>query len=154
MANIKDFQAAFGTKSVGTETRYPFVELSGWRFRLLSVKPYFGWHDSGEKKPDGSTKWAQDEEMTFDDSGERVRSVMQLQLIDADGRSTSASAPFEDNKRYFTLEEVQRLTALIGQEVKLNRPRIELRDQATKTKSGFNRIETKLVFVFDSVDFE
>lgn len=151
MSSINDFNALFGNKVQTVST--PFVPLTGFYFRLMSIDAYHKWITTGETKPDGSPKWAQDPELVLDDTGEKVRCTIELQLTDPRGMSTSPSAPFVDNKHYFTPEEVKALQSYVGGYIGLNGARIELRDTGKANGKGFARIETKMSFAFDSVMF-
>lgn len=152
MASIQDFTDAFAGKVKATVN--PHVSLEGFRFRLLSFDAYHEWLQTGELKPDGSPKWAQNPDLVFDDTGEKVRCVIELQLVDDAGLATSPAAPFVDNKHYFTVDEVHQMQQNVGEYIDLDGARIEMRDQPMKTKNGFARIETKFSFEFDAVRFE
>ena len=152
MSSINDFNALFqGTKQA---VSVPSVPLTGFRFRLLSFDAYHELMKTDELKPDGSPKWAPSPDLVVDETGERVRCTLGLQLTDAKGLSTSSAAPFVDKKHYFTMDEVKALQARVGGFVTLEGARFELRDMGATTKKGFTRVETKPVFAFDSVSFD
>lgn len=150
MTNIKDFDKLFSTKP--TISTAPYVALDGFSFRLLNIQPYHRWVKTGEVKQDKSPKWAQDPENIMDETGERIRCEVQLQLTDAKGVSTSTSAPFVDNKHYFSYEQLEKIVPRIGETVELINPRIELRDAATENDKGFKYVETRMVFVYDGFE--
>jgi hypothetical protein len=151
MSSINDFNALFQGKQ--QESLVPSVPLTGFKFRLLSFDAYHELIQTGEK-PDGSPKWAPSPDLVVDETGERVRCTLGLQLTDAKGLSTSSAAPFVDKKHYFTMDEVKALQARVGGFVTLEGARFELRDMGATTKKGFTRVETKPVFAFDSVSFD
>lgn len=150
MASIKDFDKLFATKPV-VATK-PHIMLDGFRFRLLGIEPYHEWIMTGELKPDGSPRWAQDPENVVDETGERIRCKVELQLTDANGLATSTSAPFVNNRHYFSYEQLEKIVPKVGDMVELVNPRIELIDVATESKTGRKYIETKMVFMFDDIE--
>ena len=149
MANIKDFDKLFATKP--TVATKPHIMLDGFQFRLLGIKPYHQWITTGEMKPDGTPKWTQDPENVMDETGERIRCEVELQLTDAAGLSTSTSAPFVDNRPFFSYEQLEKIVPKVGEMVELVNPRIELRDAATENAKGFKRVETRMQFVYDDI---
>lgn len=151
MASINDFNALFTGKVKAVSV--PHVSLDGFKFRLLEFDAYHKWIQTGELKPDGSPKYAQDPELVFDDSGEKVRCTLGLQLVDGSGLATSPSAPFIDNKHYFSLDEVKAMQEHVGEFIELGGARLELKDTAATNSKGFSRVETKIQFDFDSVKF-
>lgn len=151
MSSINDFNALFQGKQ--QESLVPSVPLTGFKFRLLSFDAYHEWVQTGEK-PDGSPKWAQSPDLVIDETGERVRCTLGLQLTDANGLSTSSAAPFVDTKHYFTMDEVKALQSHVGDFVTLEGARIELRDKGVTGKKGFTKVETHMAFAFDSVSFD
>lgn len=150
MSSINDFSALFqGQRQAVT---LPSVPLDGFRFRLLGFDAYHAWEETVDA--DGTHKRAPSDKLVFDDTGEKVRCEVRLQLYDATGLSTSSSAPFKDTEHYFTADEVRRMQAHVGDFVTLEGARFELRDKGVTTKKGFTKVETKPFFAFDRVAFD
>lgn len=136
---------------------FPSVSLDGFRFTLIGVEPYRTWIDSGQKKPDGTPRRVQSDELVFDETGERVRCIVSLVLTSPEGLSTSASTPFVDRSHYLDEDTLRALLEMRGLEVSLTHPRIEFREQAEQydpdKPKRWQRVETKLAFAFDGFDF-
>lgn len=151
MTNINDvMQEMFKGKT--TKALGPHVALEGFSFRLLNIEPNHKWVATGEVKPDGTMKYAQDPDMIIDETGERAQMVVELQLITPDGLTTSAVAPFVDRRHYFDVEKTRALIAAVGSNVELVNPRIEFKESSTTNSNGFSKIETKMYFAFDDIE--
>lgn len=147
MANIFDELFAGGN----APRIYPSVDLDRCTFTLVGIEPYRDWVDSGQVKEDGTPKRVQSDQLTYDESGERVRVVLSFVLTDEHGMSTSAAAPLVERTHYLDADTVSALMKRRGSTVTLTRPRIELREQGQRD-SRWGRIETRMVFAFDDID--
>ena len=135
---------------------YPTVDLDRCTFTLVGIEPYRDWVDSGQVKEDGTPKRVQSDQLTYDESGERVRVVLSFVLTDARNISTSASVPLVDRTHFLDAAKVKALQGARGQLVKLTRPRIEFREQAQQydpdKPKRWQKVETKMTFAFDDLD--
>lgn len=130
---------------------YPSVDMDACTFTLVGIEPYHEWVDTGQVKEDGTPKRTQSHELTYDETGERVRVVLSFVLTDEHGMSTSAASPLVDRTHYLDVDTVSALMERRGQSVTLTRPRIELREQGQRD-SRWGRIETRMVFAFDGIE--
>lgn len=124
----------------------PQVALDGFTFRLLTVEPVRPWRDTGEKDEHGKPIRRPDKTAyEIDDTGERIKLAVGLQLVDAAGRATSPKAPYREQTHYFTHDEAAALVACAnaGGLVALDAPRIEFVDT---TRDNFIASVPRLVF--------
>lgn len=122
----------------------PQVALVGFSFRLLTVDAVHPWREV--KDENGETKRRPDKTAyELDETGERIKLALGLQLIDAAGRSTSPKAAYRESTHYFTHDEAAALVscARAGGVVELTAPRIEFVDT---TRDNFITSVPRLVF--------
>lgn len=138
--SIKDM---FAQKNAdAAPTCHPSVPLAGCKFYLLDMEPMHVWEDH-----------VQLDDYKMDEAG-RVRCRVTLTMVDANGHSTSPTAPLSDNTHYYSAGEVQTLLALRGGEVELKNPRVEFREKVkvNEKEAKWSRIETEIVLAFDGFD--
>lgn len=150
MASITDWAGIVAGKRDGVVT-VPHVSLEGFKFRLLDVCLAKKWIETGEVKPDGRPKYTCSETPQVDETGERVRVELSLQLIDAGGTQTSAAAAFVDRSQYVDKQMLQALVDACGGEVQLKGARVEFRDKGVKA-DRFGRVKTEMRFAFDRIE--
>jgi hypothetical protein len=137
-----DLFAGGATRAVAN----PQVALGGFKFRLLTVEPVRPWKDTGKKDERGKVIREPDKNAyDVDETGERIKLAVGLQLIDASGRATSPKAPHREQTHYFTHDEAASLVACAqaGGFVELKSARIEFVDS---TRDGFVTSVPRLMF--------
>lgn len=142
--SIADFASVFG--GMPARPLAPSVPIKTGRFILQSCEPWFKL-----LKDEATGKWHRDDQMTFDETGTRVRCELRFVYTDENGIGTAADSPLVYDRLFFTADDVRKLGAIVGAPVEVVNPRIEFHAKAKKTKSGYAFIESVLEFECDDV---
>lgn len=149
MASIEDFAKLKDTNVKPLKTEVSLSLSKDVKTTLVGFDFGYKWSPTGEKKEDGSDKWAKGD-MKIDELG-RANVQLFFTITDEDGLQSSIDAPFVVDD-YYTLEQVEKIKQLVGSQVTFKGLRIAIKSKAPKGyKGGFLRLESTMEFDFDEL---